>query len=351
MHIKQHTHGMLLPTAVCLAGAIGFLLYCRAGGEAQVSLLLDAIANNHAFVQQALAIETGVSPAWQPAHQQDDYVTSVTVPTVTEKAPQWMPTVAESAFPASTTPTLVVPTIHTIEINNETNLAVDPVQALTQPPSFTLTDDAPQVVIYHTHTTEAYTPDGADNYVPLSQERTLDNTQNVVQVGNILTETLQSYGIEVLHITDTFDYPSYEGSYAASQQAIEQVVADNPSVVCTIDLHRDAVYDDDGMPINRSVLVDGASLSPMMLVVGTNDSGLAHDDWRENFNFACNLQNTLMTLSPDIMRPLNLRRQRFNQHVTTASLILECGWSGNTLAQAEGSVKIFGEGLASVLVA
>jgi stage II sporulation protein P len=42
---------------------------------------------------------------------------------------------------------------------------------------------------------------------------------------------------------------------------------------------------------------------------------------------------------PQLVRPINLRTSRFNQHFTKGSLIIEVGTNGNTLDEALVSTK------------
>ena len=68
-------------------------------------------------------------------------------------------------------------------------------------------------------------------------------------------------------------------------------------------------------------------------------------------NFAINLQADANGAYPGLMRDVNLRAQRFNTHLRSGSLLLECGSSGNTLQEAIRSVQMFGEVLANRLLA
>lgn len=71
-----------------------------------------------------------------------------------------------------------------------------------------------------------------------------------------------------------------------------------------------------------------------MLVVGTDEGGLSHPDWQENLANALKIQTLLNRSAPGLCRNLNLRTERFNQHETPGSLLVEVGASGNTLAEA-----------------
>ena len=54
-------------------------------------------------------------------------------------------------------------------------------------------------------------------------------------------------------------------------------------------------------------------------------------------------------LYPGFMRPVDLRAERFNQHMTSASLIVEVGSAGNTLGQALVSARLFARVLLDAL--
>ena len=54
-------------------------------------------------------------------------------------------------------------------------------------------------------------------------------------------------------------------------------------------------------------------------------------------------------LHPTLMRPVSLVPQRYNQHLTHGSLILEVGSSGNTLQEALAAIRLFGEAAAPAL--
>ena len=54
---------------------------------------------------------------------------------------------------------------------------------------------------------------------------------------------------------------------------------------------------------------------------------------------------------PGLMRPVNLRTERFNEHMTMGSLILEVGSNGNTLAEATEGGRCVARAIAAVLTA
>ena len=171
-----------------------------------------------------------------------------------------------------------------------------------------------------------------------------------MRVGDELCTALEKRGIETLHLRSLFDTPTYSGSYDRSLAAIEQALEENPSVKVVIDLHRDSILTDEGEAYKTSCTIDGAESAQLMFVVGTDAGGLYHPDWRDNLNFVSTLQYALNRAYPSLMRPVNLRTQRFDQHASPGSLLVEVGSSGNTLPEALSAVRLFADVLADEMI-
>ena len=86
-----------------------------------------------------------------------------------------------------------------------------------------------------------------------------------------------------------------------------------------------------------------------MLVVGTDQNGLSHPNWRKNFSFAVNFQKTMDNSYPGLARPINVRAERFNGHLSNREIIIEVGTTGNTLDEALISAKSVAHCLAIML--
>jgi stage II sporulation protein P len=61
------------------------------------------------------------------------------------------------------------------------------------------------------------------------------------------------------------------------------------------------------------------------------------------------LQSVLEGSHPGLCRSIDLRTERFNQHATPGSILVEVGSHGNTLPQALASAELLGEGLAAMI--
>ncbi|MGM9521902.1 MAG: stage II sporulation protein P [Oscillospiraceae bacterium] len=235
-----------------------------------------------------------------------------------------------------------------IYIKNKTDYEIDVEGLLTQPLEFSAADGA-QVLIIHTHGSEAYMPDGDDVYEPSDPSRTEDKDYNVVRVGDELERVLTERGITVIHDRELYDYPSYAGSYSRAYEAICAYLEEYPDIKVVIDLHRDALEADDGTIYKTVADIGDTPCAQVMLIAGTNFSGLSHDNWQKNLSFALKIQAQMVAEYPTLARPLSISQYRYNQNATSGSLIAEIGSNGNTLQEALCAVRYFGECLADVL--
>ncbi len=237
---------------------------------------------------------------------------------------------------------------YTPEIRNDTSFDLD-LHALTASGVHLKNGDEPQVLIVHTHTSESYAPDEEYFYVQDDNDRTLDTNFNMVAVGNYMESLLEDAGISVIHDKTINDYPSYNGSYDRMLEIIEVYLEEYPSISVVLDVHRDAVIYEDGSRFAASTVIDNRSAAQVMLVVGTDEGGLPHENWERNLSFALDIQSAADELYPGLMRPVNLRSSRFNQHVSPGALIVEVGSSGNTLGEAFYGAELFTKALIKTL--
>ncbi len=206
----------------------------------------------------------------------------------------------------------------------------------------------PQILIMHTHTTEAYTMSGDDVYTETDTSRTTDENYNMVRIGEEMKAVFEACGLSVIHDTTTYDYPSYNGSYGRSLSGIQAYLEEYPTIAVVLDVHRDALIGSDGTAYATTTEIGGESVAQVMLVVGTNDSGLEHPNWTDNMAVAVRLQAAMVSQSPGLARDIDLRSQRFNQHLTTGSVLVEVGTSGNTLQEALAGARLFAQAAAAV---
>ncbi len=236
-------------------------------------------------------------------------------------------------------------------VKNVTSLSADKVkEAMAAAPAFTLTkSDDPQVLIMHTHTTESYEPVTRDWYDKSYNSRTTDNSKNMVRVGDEIEKQLKAAGIGVLHDTTQHDYPSYTGSYERSAETVKGYLKKYPSIKVVLDVHRDAIQSSDGTRTAPVAKINGKNAAQVMIISGCDDGTMNYPNYFKNLSFACALQDQLEKDYKGLTRPLLFDYRKYNQDLTTGSILLEMGSNSNSLEEAVYTGELVGKSLAKVL--
>ena len=234
-----------------------------------------------------------------------------------------------------------------VYINNGSDAALD-ASMLAGDYAAKLGAEGPQVLIIHTHGSESYTMPPGQEYDVSDTFRTLDTNCNMIRIGDEMAQVLTDAGISVVHDRSLYDYPSYSGAYNRSLAAIEKYRAEYPSLLYILDVHRDAVADSEGNNY-KLLCAEEPGAAQLEFVIGSSGGGLEHPDWRENLKLACAVQETLYAKYPTLMRPVTVRNSRYNQQVTTGSLLIEVGTAGNSLEEAVNAARLFAAGFAKTI--
>jgi stage II sporulation protein P len=224
----------------------------------------------------------------------------------------------------------------------EKHKSVDFAKELTQPTGIKIAKNTkkPQVLIYHTHTTESYD----------CTARTTDLTKTVCAVGDKIAEELEAAGVGVVHDKTVHDSPAYDGSYDRSLATMQKNLKQYPNIKVTLDIHRDAMHRDDGTMLKTTAVVGGKKAAQVMILSGCDDDGtLGFPNWEYNLRLALRIQNQLAKDAPGLARPLDFCARRYNENVTKGSLLIEIGTDANTLDEAKYSGILVGKSLAKVL--
>lgn len=197
--------------------------------------------------------------------------------------------------------------------------------------------DVPTILIYHTHTLEAYTPTEQYPYKEKGGDwRTTDNTRNIVTVGEKLAEELRSYGFNVIHDTTNHEPPKLSTAYERSLETMKKYKKEYPGLVMFIDLHRDAcgsnVTDD-------YCVINGEKTARVMFVVGTGKGATGTGfsempDFDSNYALASSITEYLRDINSGLVREIRVKTGRYNQHISDHCLLIEIGHNMNTLEEA-----------------
>ena len=201
--------------------------------------------------------------------------------------------------------------------------------------------DAPQILIYHTH----------------SQERFVDSVPgdpatSIVGVGEYLTRLLGGYGFHVLHHTGEYDVDTRDDAYSRAGPVIEQILRDNPSIEIVIDLHRD------GVPEGTHLVTDvqGKQTASIMFFNGlsrTTANGdisyLPNPYIQDNLAFSLQMQLAAQEYYPGFSRMIYLKGYRYNMHYCPKSLLVEVGAQTNTVQEVMNAMEPLADILAKVI--
>ena len=207
----------------------------------------------------------------------------------------------------------------------------------------------PQVLIYHTHTTESFEPYVRDYSDPTFNYRTTDETKNIVMVGGAIAQQIENAGIAVIHDTTIHDYPSYNGSYDRSRDTIKRILEQYPSIKIILDVHRDAISSAEAtyQPI---VEIDGKEAAQIMIISGCDDGTMNMPNYMQNFRLASLLQQQIESDYSGLTRPILFDYRKYNQNMSTGALLFEIGSHGNTLEQVHYSGELVGKSIAKALM-
>ncbi len=195
----------------------------------------------------------------------------------------------------------------------------------------------PQILIYHTHSMEGFTDTAEGD----------NNTTNIVAVGTYLSELLSNgYGYNVIHCTQTFDYINGKldrsKAYTYSREALQQILADNPSIEVVLDIHRDGVNED----LHLVTEVNGKRTAQIMFFNGMSrtssggDIDYLYNRYRSD-NLALSFQMKLLAEEyfPNFTRRNYLDAYQYNLDLKPRSMLIEVGAQNNSFGEAKNAME------------
>ena len=194
----------------------------------------------------------------------------------------------------------------------------------------TLDNSKPEVLIFHTHTTENYSE---------RENLTTETDFNVAGVGEVLSKELEEgYGISVIH-DKTNHSVSYNESYTRSNQTLKKYMNEHGDFKLIIDLHRDGV---DSARVSQlkdiyTVNINDQNLAKMMFVTGQNSTR-----YSANKALADEMYNTANTLFPGIIRQTyeyEFAATSVNHSLSDNFILIEVGANVNSAQEAKLTSK------------
>ena len=218
------------------------------------------------------------------------------------------------------------------------------IEVLPDTDSAHMPSDQLSVLIYHTHTHEAYEQDDADPYKALEAWRTTDADHSVVRVGAELARQLESLGFEVVHDTTDHEGDDLSTAYTRSLETLENY---KRRFDLYIDLHRDAWTPADAESFTGQ---DGTPMAQLMLLVGNGNGFDEKPYYAQNLAFAQALSERINAVEPNVCKPVLVKDGRYNQSIGVFAILAEVGHNKNTLGEALNAIPALAKGIHSLLV-
>ncbi|WP_028992470.1 stage II sporulation protein P [Thermoanaerobacter thermocopriae] len=252
----------------------------------------------------------------------------------------------------------------------DTNLQSDKNMSQTQedekPALKNIDNSKPYILIYHTHTMEAYAATEKNKYIAKhGYDRTDDLNYTVAKVGDYLAEYLKNEGVSVLHDKTIHDY-NYDKSYVNSFATVSKILKEHPSIKVAIDLHRDgygAVMKPgvETIPVLSSLQnqefrkkyvmdLNGEKIAKVSFIIGSRRTPEMKEDWRKNYEFAKRVSDKLNELYPGLSLGVQVKPySEYNQHLLEKSILIELGSNYNTLEEAIATTKYLAKAIYEVI--
>ena len=202
----------------------------------------------------------------------------------------------------------------------------------------------PKILIYHTHTHEAYEQNESEPYEAVAAWRTKDADQSVVRIGAELAEKLRKKGFNVVHDVTDHELDDLSTAYERSLATLKGY--EEPFDLY-IDLHRDAYSE--GLQMGY-IADSGETAAQIMLLVGKGNGFEEKPYYSENYIFAQKLTQRINDVCPGICREVLVKDGRYNQHIGIFSILVEIGHNRNTLTEALNAVSPLAEGIYDLFV-
>ena len=201
----------------------------------------------------------------------------------------------------------------------------------------------PQILIYHTHSQEEF----ADSVEG-------DTGTTIVGMGDVLADALEAKGYQVIHDTGVYDLVDgvldRSAAYDYARTAVEELLAQYPTIQVVIDLHRDGVEGQkfvteiDGKPCSMVMFFNGISRNQQGEI-----SYLPNPYVKQNLAFSFQMEFAARQQYPGFTRNIYLKAERFNLHLRPRSVLIEAGTQLNTVEEERNAMEILANLLDEVL--
>lgn len=206
--------------------------------------------------------------------------------------------------------------------------------------------DNPSVILYYTHTSEGYCLNADEKLLENAASlASYDSARNVVGCGNLIEQELTARQVGVLNCRDVND-ETYDGAYGMSGALVKRVAERNPSAELAIDIHSNSLEYPKGTRYGPKAESGGQDYARILFVI---TAGSANPNWRENLKLSMLIIEKMEQQVPGISMGISLRNDaKYNSVCTEKGLLVEIGFEGNLVTEANATAKLLGEVLGEI---
>ena len=206
--------------------------------------------------------------------------------------------------------------------------------------------NGPKVLIFHTHSQEAF-----------KDSKSGDASTSIVGMGAYLAKLLNQKGIETMHHNGVYDLINGKldrsKAYQMSEEGVQKILNQNPSIEVVIDLHRDGVPETTHLVTN----INGRQTAKIMFFNGlsrTKTNGdisyLKNPYIQDNLAFSLQMQLKAQEMYGGLTRKIYLKGYRYSLHMMPKSLLIEAGAQTNTVQEIKNAMELLANILTEVLL-
>lgn len=203
-----------------------------------------------------------------------------------------------------------------------------------------LLKDKNKILIYNTHTSESYSNCDKYKFGYTGTYRTTDAKYNMLNITSKLVDNLRKRNIIAVQDTTPHDYGSYNSSYKLSRKSLSNNINKDPNYSVCIDLHRDAMGD---LTKGYCTEVKGKKAAQLSIVIGVGTRKNPNKYAMNNLSMAMQIVEVANKKYPGLFRKIIIRNSKYNQDLKNYSMLIEDGFTGNKIEEAEYSVELLAD--------
>jgi len=201
--------------------------------------------------------------------------------------------------------------------------------------------EPPRILIYHTHTAEAYLMDEEERKAVTTVNRTNNTAKSVCAAGVAFSNELLRLGVDTVHNTSNNEREGYNSSYTLSRNNVKSDIKKYGNFTAYFDVHRDAYI----KGTDPTVTVNGKECAKIMIVLGKRSPY-----YEKNLALSEKIKERLDSYHPDLCIKILKVDATYNQDLDDNFILVEIGNNGVTVEEAQNAAGLFAKAVAEVLL-